>query len=88
MNNDLNETNPSGIFVTSIVGCYNLKTDIINSQMQAINQRYLNKETLIEFPSSSTPLALVRQKMQTHILASFKLDGGRCIVLLMDFQSV
>ena len=29
MNNELKESNPAGVFVTSIVGRYNLKTDIV-----------------------------------------------------------
>ena len=29
MNNDLNETNPAGTFITSIVGRYNLKSDLV-----------------------------------------------------------
>ena len=29
MNNDLQQTNPKGVYVTSIVGSYNTKTDIV-----------------------------------------------------------
>ena len=79
MNNDLNETNPRGIFVTSIVGCYNLKTDIIELA-NAGHQPALLKQgkNFIEFPSSSTPLAVVKHKdANAYKLESFKLDGGR-----------
>ena len=29
MNNDLEQTNPKGVYVTSIIGCYNSKTDTV-----------------------------------------------------------
>ena len=41
MNNDLNETNPPGTFVTSIVGCYNIKTDVIDIANAAIGRRII-----------------------------------------------
>ena len=79
MNNDLNETNPSGTFITSIVGSYNLKTDeveIANAGHQPAILRKGNDFT--EFPSSSTPLAVIKQKnADVYKLETFKLDGGR-----------
>ena len=39
MNNDLKSTNPKGTFVTSVVGCYYLKTDSIDS---LIKKNYSN----------------------------------------------
>ena len=79
MNNDLNETNPSGTFITSIVGSYNLKTDeveIANAGHQPAILRKGNNFT--EFPSSSTPLAVIKQKnADAYKLETFKLDGGR-----------
>ncbi len=79
MNNDLKETNPPGTFVTSIVGSYNLKTDIVeiaNAGHQPAIFRKGNNFT--EFPSSSTPLAVIKQKnFDVYKLESFKLDGGR-----------
>ena len=79
MNNDLKETNPSGTFITSIVGSYNLKTDeveIANAGHQPAILRKGNNFT--EFPSSSTPLAVIKQKnADAYKLENFKLDGGR-----------
>ena len=79
MNNDLKETNPSGTFITSIVGSYNLKTDeveIANAGHQPAILRKGNNFT--EFPSSSTPLAVIKKKnAEAYKLENFKLDGGR-----------
>ena len=79
MNNDLNETNPSGTFVTSIVGCYNIKTDIVEIANAGHQPALFRKgNDFIEYPSSSTPLAVVKQKDENvYKLDSFKLDGGR-----------
>ena len=79
MNNDLNETNPPGTFVTSIVGCYNIKTDIVEIANAGHQPALFRKgNDFIEFPSSSTPLAVVKQKDENvYKLDSFKLDGGR-----------
>ena len=79
MNNDLNETNPPGTFVTSIVGCYNIKTDVVeiaNAGHQPALFR--NGKDFVEYPSSSTPLAIVKHKDENvYKLDTFKLDGGR-----------
>ena len=79
MNNDLKETNPSGTFITSIVGKYDLTTDIVeisNAGHQPALLRTGNNFT--EFPSSSTPLAVIKQKnSNAYKLETFKLDGGR-----------
>jgi Amt family ammonium transporter len=58
MNNDLNETNPIGTFITSIVGRYNIKSDLIEIA-NAGHQPALLKigKEFKEFPSSSVPLA-------------------------------
>ena len=79
MNNDLNETNPPGIFITSIVGSYNLKTDIVELSNAGHQPAILRKgDNFTEFPSSSTPLAVIKQKsIDTYKLETFKLDGGR-----------
>ena len=79
MNNDLNETNPPGIFITSIVGSYNLKTDIVEISNAGHQPAILRKgDNFTEFPSSSTPLAVINQKsIDTYKLETFKLDGGR-----------
>ena len=79
MNNDLNETNPVGTFVTSIVGSYNIKSDLIEIA-NAGHQPALLKigKEFKEFESSSVPLALTKHKNESvYQLESFKLDGGR-----------
>ena len=79
MNNDLHETNPKGTFITSIIGCYNLKTDEIelsNAGHQPALLRTADK--FIEYKSSSTPLAVTKQKNENvYTLEKFKLNGGR-----------
>ena len=79
MNNDLNETNPPGTFITSIVGSYNLKTDIVEMSNAGHQPAILSKgDNFTEFPSSSTPLAVIKQKnSDAYKLETFKLDGGR-----------
>ena len=79
MNNDLNETNPPGIFITSIVGSYNLKTDLVEISNAGHQPAILRKgDNFTEFPSSSTPLAVIKQKsIDAYKLETFKLDGGR-----------
>ena len=79
MNNDLKETNPPGTFVTSIVGSYNLKTDIIEIANAGHQPSILRKgDNFTDFPSSSTPLAVIKQKsLEAYKLETFKLDGGR-----------
>ena len=79
MNNDLKETNPIGTFVTSIVGRYNMKTDLVEIA-NAGHQPALLKigKEFKEFPSSSVPLALTKHKNESvYQLESFKLNGGR-----------
>ena len=41
MNNDLQQTNPKGVYVTSIIGCYNSKTDTVELSNVDIFQHYL-----------------------------------------------
>jgi len=79
MNNDLKETNPIGTFITSIVGRYNIKTDLVEIA-NAGHQPALLKigKEFKEFPSSSMPLAVAKHKNESvYQLESFKLDGGR-----------
>jgi Amt family ammonium transporter len=79
MNNDLKETNPVGTFITSIVGRYNIKTDLVEIA-NAGHQPALLKigKEFKEFPSSSMPLAVAKHKNESvYQLESFKLDGGR-----------
>ncbi len=79
MNNDLKETNPSGTFITSIVGSYNLKTDIVEIANAGHQPALLRKgNNFTEYSSSSTPLAVIKQKnVNAYKLETFKLDGGR-----------
>jgi len=79
MNNDLKETNPPGTFITSIVGSYNLKTDIIEIANAGHQPSIFRKgDNFTEFSSSSTPLAVIKQKnLEAYKLETFKLDGGR-----------
>ena len=79
MNNDLKETNPAGTFITSIVGRYNLKTDLVEIA-NAGHQPTLLKvgRDFKEYPSSSMPLAVIKHKDESvYQLESFKLNGGR-----------
>ena len=79
MNNDLNETNPAGTFITSIVGRYNLKSDLV----EIANAGHLPAllkigEDFKEYPSSAMPLAVVKHKDENvYNLENFKLNGGR-----------
>jgi len=79
MNNDLKETNPRGTFITSIVGRYNIKSDLVeisNAGHQPVLLRY-GKE-FKEFPSSSIPLAVSKHKDESvYKLESFNLNEGR-----------
>ena len=79
MNNDLKETNPVGTFITSIVGRYNIKTDLVEIA-NAGHQPTLFKigKEFKEFKSSSVPLAVTKHKDESvYQLESFKLNGGR-----------
>ena len=79
MNNDLKETNPAGTFITSIVGRYNLKSDLV----EIANAGHLPAllkigEDFKEYPSSAMPLAVVKHEDENvYNLESFKLNGGR-----------
>ena len=79
MNNDLKDTNPTGTFVTSIVGRYNLKTDIVEIANAGHQPAlYRKKMDFKEFPSETPPLAIVKQtNSNIYKLESFKLDNGR-----------
>jgi len=79
MNNDLKETNPSGTFITSIVGRYNIKSDLVEIANAGHQPALLkNGKEFKEFASSSMPLAVTKHKNESvYQLESFKLDGGR-----------
>jgi len=79
MNNDLQKTNPAGTFITSIIGCYNLKTDEVELA-NAGHQPALVKsgDNFIEYSSSSTPLGIINQKREdAYKLEKFKLNSSR-----------
>tara|TARA_B100001741_G_scaffold284775_1_gene260551 strand:- start:715 stop:1263 length:549 start_codon:yes stop_codon:yes gene_type:complete len=79
MNNDLNLTNPSGTFVTSIIGRYNLKADEVELA-NAGHQPALVKtnDDFVEYPSSATPLGITKQKNENaYKLEKFKLNSSR-----------
>jgi len=79
MNNDLQKTNPAGTFITSIIGCYNLKTDEVELA-NAGHQPALVKsgDNFIEYSSSSTPLGIINQKSEdAYKLEKFKLNSSR-----------
>ena len=79
MNNDLKESNPAGTFVTSIVGRYNFKTDLVeisNAGHQPVLVR-INKD-FKEYASSSMPLAVIKHKDENvYKLEKFNLNKGR-----------
>ena len=79
MNNDLNETNPIGTFITSIVGRYNMKSDLVEIANAGHQPALLKTEKKFkEFSSSSMPLAVIKQKDErVYKLESFNLNGGR-----------
>jgi Amt family ammonium transporter len=79
MNNDLKETNPAGTFITSIVGRYNMKSDLVEIANAGHQPALLKIEKEFkEFPSSSMPLAVTKQKNESvYKLESFNLNGGR-----------
>jgi Amt family ammonium transporter len=79
MNNDLKETNPVGTFITSIVGRFNVKSDLVEIANAGHQPALLrNGKEFKEFPSSSVPLAITKHKDESvYKLESFNLNGGR-----------
>jgi Amt family ammonium transporter len=79
MNNDLKESNPAGTFVTSIVGRYNFKTDLVevsNAGHQPVLVK--NNKDFKEYASSSMPLAVIKHKDENvYKLEKFNLNKGR-----------
>ena len=80
MNNDLNNTKASGMFVTSIVGEYNLITDEIRwvnaGHQPAIIREDSGKYNQIE--SSAPPLGVIKQKdKNVYKINKIKLNGSR-----------
>ena len=80
MNNDLNNTKTGGMFVTSIIGEYNLISDEIrwvNAGHQPAVIRN-DKGTYDQIESSNPPLGVIKQK-DKHIykINKMKLNGSR-----------
>ena len=80
MNNDLNNTKTAGMFVTSIVGEYNLITDEIrwvNAGHQPAIVRN-DKGKYEQFESSAPPLGVIKQKDKNiYNINKMKLNGSR-----------
>ncbi len=80
MNNDLNNTKTAGMFVTSIVGEYNLITDEIrwvNAGHQPAIVRNDNGK-YEQFDSSAPPLGVIKQKDKNiYNINKMKLNGSR-----------
>ncbi len=80
MNNDLNNTKTAGMFVTSIVGEYNLITDEIrwvNAGHQPAIVRD-NNGIYEQFQSSAPPLGVIKQKDKSiYNINKMKLNGSR-----------
>ena len=79
MNNDLQQTNPRGVYVTSIVGSYNIKTDVVELSNAGHLPALLKKnKNFQEFESSSLPLGVKKaNKISEYKLESFTLNDGR-----------
>ena len=79
MNNDLQQTNPKGVYVTSIIGCYNSKTDIVElSNAGHLPALFRINDNFTEYNSSALPLGVKRaDNSNEYKLESFKLEEGR-----------
>ena len=79
MNNDLQQTNPKGVYVTSIIGCYNSKTDIVElSNAGHLPALFRINDNFTEYNSSSLPLGVKKaDNSNEYKLESFKLEEGR-----------
>ncbi len=80
MNNDLNNTKTAGMFVTSIVGQYNLITDEIRwvnaGHQPAVIRNIIGEYNQIE--SSAPPLGVIKQKdKDVYNIHKMKLNGSR-----------
>ena len=62
MNNDLNETNPAGTFITSIVGRYNLKTDLVEIANAGHQPALLKMEKNLKNTLKLNAFAVVKHK--------------------------
>ncbi len=88
MNNELQLTNPSGIYVTSVVGCYDTKSD----NVELVNAGHhpsllkLSNEKFIEYKSSSVPLGVNKHKDKSiYKTDNFKLESKRLYIFSDGF---
>ena len=79
MNNDLQQTNPKGVYVTSIVGSYNSTTDVVElSNAGHLPALFKNGNGFHEYESSSLPLGVKKANNKNdYKLESFQLGSGR-----------
>ena len=79
MNNDLQQTNPKGVYVTSIVGSYNSKTDTVElSNAGHLPALFKNSQDFREFESTTLPLGVKKaDNSNDYKLESFQLNQGR-----------
>ena len=79
MNNDLQQTNPKGVYVTSIIGCYNSKTDTVElSNAGHLPALFRVDDKFTEYNSSALPLGVKQaDNSNQYKLESFKLGEGR-----------
>jgi len=79
MNNDLELTNPKGVYVTSIVGCYNSTDDTLEiSNAGHLPALFRDKDQFKEYNSSAMPLGVKKADNKNDFkLESFKLGEGR-----------
>ena len=80
MNNDLKETNPSGTFITSIVGRYNIKSDLVEIANAGHQPALIRNEKGVyeKFESNSPPMGVIPQKDKSvYPIHKTKLNGHR-----------
>ena len=79
MNNDLELTNPKGVYVTSIVGCYSSADDTLEiSNAGHLPALFREKDQFKEYNSSAMPLGVKKADNSNEFkLEKFKLGDGR-----------
>ena len=79
MNNDLELTNPKGVYVTSIVGCYSSTDDTLEiSNAGHLPALFRDKDQFKEYNSSAMPLGVKKADNSNEFkLEKFKLGDGR-----------
>ena len=88
MNNELKLTNPSGIFVTSVIGCYDQKNDNVELVNAGHHSSLLKlpDEKFIEYKSSSVPLGVNKHKDKSvYKTENFKLESNRLYIFSDGF---